>query len=95
MREDEYIPCCEHCVYWRRTEQDKVCVMQNSPFYMEATEKGCCCSEYRCGVKYALENHPNDSRVKIRMDGICQTLSTRMGTGGGNVPMVLDIKGDV
>lgn len=29
-----------------------------------------------------LENHPNDSRVKISEDGICQTLSGRMGTGG-------------
>lgn len=30
-----------------------------------------------------LENHPNDSRVKIAEDGIVQTLSGRMGTGGG------------
>lgn len=29
-----------------------------------------------------LENHPNDSRVKIAEDGIVQTLSGRMGTGG-------------
>lgn len=34
-----------------------------------------------------LENHPNDSRVKIREDGVVQTLSSRMGTGGGNVPL--------
>ena len=39
----------------------------------------------------AIENHPNDSRVKIREDGICQGLTTRMGTGGGNVPLVLQI----
>lgn len=38
-----------------------------------------------------IENHPNDSRVKIKDDEICQTLSSRMGTGGGNVPMVLGI----
>lgn len=37
----------------------------------------------------AIENHPNDSRVKIREDGICQSLTGRMGTGGGNVPIVL------
>lgn len=37
-----------------------------------------------------LENHPNDSRVKIREDNIFQTLSSRMGTGGGNVPMVME-----
>lgn len=37
-----------------------------------------------------IENHPNDSRVKISEDGICQALSSRMGTGGGgNVPLVL------
>ena len=43
-------------------------------------------------MKYIiLENHPNDSRVKIVENGICQTLSTRMGTGGGNVPLVLGI----
>jgi DNA (cytosine-5)-methyltransferase 1 len=38
---------------------------------------------------YSVENHPNDSRVGINEDGIVQTLSSRMGTGGGNVPMVL------
>lgn len=37
-----------------------------------------------------LENHPADSRVKVSEDGIVQTLSSRMGTGGGNVPMVME-----
>ena len=37
-----------------------------------------------------IENHPNDSRVKFREDDTFQTLSGRMGTGGGNVPMVLE-----
>lgn len=37
----------------------------------------------------ALENHPADSRVKIAEDGIVQTLNARMGTGGGNVPLVM------
>ena len=37
-----------------------------------------------------LENHPNDSRVKISENGVVQTLSSRMGTGGGNVPLVVD-----
>ena len=35
-----------------------------------------------------LENHPADNRVKICEDGVFQTLSSRMGTGGGNVPML-------
>jgi len=39
----------------------------------------------------ALQHHPNDSRILIVDDGICQTLSQRMGTGGGNVPLVLEI----
>ena len=29
-----------------------------------------------------IENHPADSRVKLSEDGIVQTLSARMGTGG-------------
>ena len=29
-----------------------------------------------------LENHPADSRVRIREDNVFQTLSSRMGTGG-------------
>lgn len=37
----------------------------------------------------ALENHPADSRVKISEDGKVQTLTSRCGTGGGNVPMVM------
>ena len=41
-------------------------------------------------MKYiTIENHPNDSRVKIKEDGICQSLTGRMGTGGGNTPIVL------
>ena len=38
-----------------------------------------------------LENHPNDSRIKISDDNICQSLVSRMGTGGGNVPMVMSV----
>lgn len=37
-----------------------------------------------------LENHPADSRVKYCEDNVFQTLSSRMGTGGGNVPMVIE-----
>ena len=38
-----------------------------------------------------IENHPADSRVNIDDSGTCQTRTGRMGTGGGNVPMVLAI----
>ena len=34
----------------------------------------------------SVENHPTDGRVKIREDGKCQTLCSRAGTGGNNVP---------
>lgn len=37
-----------------------------------------------------LENHPNDSRVRVDGSGTMQTLTSRMGTGGGNVPMLMD-----
>lgn len=41
-------------------------------------------------VSYSiLENHPADSRVRICKDNVFQTLSSRMGTGGGNVPLVM------
>jgi len=37
-----------------------------------------------------LENHPADSRIKISDDNICQTLTSRCGTGGGNVPLLME-----
>ena len=40
----------------------------------------------------AVENHPADSRIKISGDGKVQTLSSRMGTGGNNVPLTLKIR---
>lgn len=42
-------------------------------------------------VAYSVENHPADSRVDIDPTGKVQTLTSRMGTGGGNVPMVMAI----
>ena len=38
----------------------------------------------------ALESHPTDSRIGIADDDICQTLTSRMGTGGGNVPLLME-----
>ena len=43
----------------------------------------------------ALEHHPADSRIGIAEDGIVQTLATRMGTGGGNVPIIMAPDGPV
>lgn len=36
-----------------------------------------------------LENQPTDSRIKVLKD-VVQTLTGRMGTGGGNTPMVME-----
>ncbi len=49
----------------------------------------------RAGARPAaaiLENHPTDSRVKLSSDGTVQTLTSRMGTGGNNVPLLLKIR---
>lgn len=40
----------------------------------------------------ALENYPLDSRVKLSEDGNVQTLTSRMGTDGNNVPLVMKIR---
>jgi DNA (cytosine-5)-methyltransferase 1 len=42
-------------------------------------------------IAYPIENHAMDSRVTLKQpDEPCQTLSSRMGTGGCNVPMILE-----
>ncbi len=38
-----------------------------------------------------VENHPNDSRIKIAEEEMVQTLSSRMETGGNNTPTVIVI----
>ena len=40
-------------------------------------------------IVISIENNPNDSRVQFSKDGKVQTLTSSMGTGGGNVPMIL------
>ena len=40
----------------------------------------------------AVENHPTDSRLTVSEDGKVQTLTSRMGTGGNNVPLVMKIR---
>lgn len=37
-----------------------------------------------------IENYPNDSRCKFSEDGMVQTLSGHMGTGGNNTPLVME-----
>ena len=76
------------------------CVMESAGFCTEhsAKAKGIGYEEetaptLRAGTvpaAVALENHPADSRVKLSGDNMCQTLTSRMGTGGGNVPLVME-----
>ncbi|MBR1811008.1 MAG: DNA cytosine methyltransferase [Clostridia bacterium] len=40
----------------------------------------------------ALENHPTDGRIKIEENDTVQTLTSRMGTGGMNVPLLMKIR---
>ena len=43
-------------------------------------------------MKYVnFDYHPADSRIKIIDSEVCQTLNSRMGTGGNNVPLILVI----
>lgn len=51
--------------------------------------KGIIIQEDHMAIAYSVENHPADSRVDIDESGKVQTLTGRMGTGGGNVPMVV------
>lgn len=37
-----------------------------------------------------LDNHPQDSRITVLEDGISPTLTEKMGTGGNNVPMIME-----
>ena len=47
----------------------------------------------RAGVTpgVAIEFNPTDSRIRIKEDGICQTLCSRMGTGGNYVPLTFSL----
>ena len=47
----------------------------------------------KMAVAYSVENHPADSRVNLDESGKVQTLTSRMGTCGGNVPMVMEAIG--
>jgi len=76
------------------------CVMESAGFCTEhsAKARGIGYEEetsptLRAGVvpaAIALENHSADSRLKIADEDTCQTLTSRCGTGGGNVPLLLD-----
>lgn len=65
----------------------------NNPFVPSPPQSDVVVFEPGCGDNQpaiALENHPNDSRIKLSKDNVIQTLSKRMGTGRGNTPMILE-----
>lgn len=75
------------------------CVVQASGFCTEhsAKSRGIGYEEeksptLRAGVVpgVAIENHPSDGRCQISDDGKVQTLTSRMGTGGMNTPLIMD-----
>ena len=78
------------------------CVVESAGFCTEHSARSRsigyeeeCSPTLRSGVvpaTVALENHPNDGRIKIEEDGKVQTLSSRMGTGGNNVPLVMKVR---
>lgn len=78
------------------------CVVESAGFCTEHSAKSRtigyeeeCSPTLRGGVvpaAVALENHPTDSRVKLSEDGNVQTLTSHMGTGGNNVPLVMKIR---
>ena len=47
------------------------------------------------GGIFILEHHPQDSRIKLTEDDVVQTLSAKMGMGGGNVPLLMTAPPDV
>ena len=78
------------------------CLMESAGFCTEHSARSRtigyeeeCSPTLRAGTipaTVALEHNPTDSRVKISEDGKVQTLCSRMGTGGNNVPLVLKIR---
>ena len=78
------------------------CIMEAAGFCTEHSAKSRtvgyeeeCSPTLRAGTvptAVALENHPADSRVKVAEDGKVQSLTSRMGTGGNNVPLVMKIR---
>ena len=59
----------------------------NQPFVVEIPGKPELAAVARDVIP--LEHHPTDSRIGIEEDNAIQTLTSRMGTGGNNVPLIM------
>ena len=80
--------CCPPCVLKSAGFCTEHSAQSRSIGYEEETSP-----TLRAGVVpavIAVENHPNDSRVKLSEDGNVQALTSRMGTGGGKGALVLE-----
>lgn len=71
-----YAPEGNHCGAYR--EDDKSATLQTKYHYGGGGD-----------AALVIENHPADSRVDLAKDNVIPILTGRMGTGGGNVPMIL------
>jgi DNA (cytosine-5)-methyltransferase 1 len=60
-----------------------------APTLLRARNDAAVCMVQDSSRAILIEHHPQDSRVKINPDGVVQTLPGQMGTGGGNVPLVM------
>lgn len=72
----------------------KICLNDQGGQRMDVTEDVTCTLRAEAHhPPVALEYHPSDSRIKIAKDDTAQTMTSRMGTGGGNVPLVMQCFG--
>lgn len=62
---------------------------ENGPNGAGIAEGACFCLTATDRHAVVVEHHPNDSRINISESDTVQTLTGRMGTGGGNVPLVM------
>lgn len=58
-------------------------VSWHTPKSFQSRQNVARCATDCVGAAIAVENHPNDSRVKLSKDGNVQVLTSQMGTGGG------------
>lgn len=76
------------------SETGRICLNDQGGQRMDVTEDVTCTLRAEAHhPPVALEHHPTDSRIKIADDGKSQTLTSRMGTGGNNVPLVMECFG--
>lgn len=89
---------CDTMVYGDCSNEEHLCFQQNTRNecrFINGDGKiaGALMSDMGCKQQNYIicyENHPQDSRIK-EMGDVCQSLTTRMGTGGGNLPIIQEI----